>query len=128
MGFALAFSMRTLSVALIGLALAMCGCTTEFARFTIAATQPVDVHPTMLQRGVEGTECLLVMGRGASPEAAIDAAIRSVPGADALANVRVNRSAYLIPLPYECMRARGDAIRLGAPPASQPPPSTGTSP
>lgn len=104
----------------LGALLLTVACTSDMARFSLVSTRPTPQRGTVLAEGVQAEECRYIFDSNvvnASPERVIEAAIRSVQGADALVNVRIERTHF----PFaallwgrECLRATGDAVRLGA--------------
>ena len=83
---------------------------TAVANFSIQAPEPIE-------RGVTGEDCLIQFQLGQVPsiETAVDNAVRSVPGANALVNVEINLETTPyggVLWPRICYKVRGDAIKL----------------
>jgi hypothetical protein len=96
----------------VGLALAL-ACSNVQPRGRVAAvtTRAKDLPMQIVERDAAGKTCRLPH----QLDAAVDAALESAPGANALINVNFRVKAA-------CLEARGTAVRVGSAAAGAPPP------
>lgn len=104
--------MRFVTLSLI---LAFTGCTSHSAGgiLTLASSKSLTLDYEVLQRDVTARRC--TMQNFPPPvDEAIDLAIRSVPDANAMANVFVENTneSYIVAV-RTCVGVRGDAVRIG---------------
>jgi len=104
--------------ALVILLTALTGCSYYAATLTLASTETVPMEMTVMQRDVSGTRCQAEWSASARPtlELVMVEALRNVPEANAIANLRALNTRYFVGFfNMNCMTVRGDAVKIGGP-------------
>jgi hypothetical protein len=99
--------------------LALAGCASNWGSLNLATTKNVGIQPSLVQRNVEGEDCLwmflfIPIGKlNPNIEEAINDALGKAPEANLLSNVSVSQHflfTYIVN--RSCLRVKGDAVRV----------------
>jgi len=102
-------------IALLTLAVLLAGCSYQVAGLTMASNRSLPLKMTVLQPGVTGERCKVEWVQGLRPtvDEAMADALRKVPEANAIANLRAENTTYfLLLLNRNCLSVTGDAVKI----------------